>query len=458
MHAKLVELKEKLDQLNTLLESLTFPNEDISSWNATLFPALHAQDLVYIPAELSNKISKFKKYEPTDYDIARIDSCLEAIEKTKANVTNISSGHPNTASQHVMTYLLTMYFIKNEIDDLFSFEALANRELLPKAILNRLVMYNENLEAIKAKAGDIENKISIINEAYEAAEQLPTTLKTLRSLSEDLEEINKNSFSLSENISSLNSKSITAYDDLFERRSKIHDLTDEMKDSINHYMQAYAEEAKTYIDKCEIAFRTTTTKGLAGAFEDKAQKLNASIRWWVVGLTGALATGAVVGYFRLQVLEHYLSGTDASSMKLFIQLFLSVLSVGAPLWFAWLATKQIGQRFRLAEDYEFKASVSKAYEGYKNEAVNLDESFSQRLFGNALTRLEEPPLRFVEESHPSSPLMELLSSPKFKEYISKGDESVDAALKKLGLIRERKEKKEDSPPPISNKDESSNEE
>ncbi|MCP1205472.1 hypothetical protein NIM72_07925 [Pantoea sp. B550] len=458
MHAKLVELKEKLEQLNTYLETLTFPNEDISSWNVALFPALHVQDLIYIPLELANKVSKFKKYVPDEYDIARIDGCLEVIEKTKSNVTNISSGQPATAAQHVISYLLTIYFIKNEIDDLFSFEVLANRELLPKAILNRLVMYDENLEAIKSKAGDIENKISIINEAYEAAEQLPTTLKTLRSLSEDLEGINRNSFSLSENISSLNSRSITAYDELSEKRTKILDLTDEMKDSINHYMQAYAEEAESYIEKCESAFRATTTKGLAGAFEAKAQKLNASIRWWVAGLTGALATGAVVGYFRLQVLEHYLSGTDASSIKLFIQLFLSFLSVGAPLWFAWLATKQIGQRFRLAEDYEFKASVSKAYEGYKKEAINLDESFSQRLFGNALTRLEEPPLRFVEESHPSSPLMEILSSPKFKEYISKGDESVDAALKKLGLIRGHKENKEPPSSTTSRKEEASNEE
>lgn len=30
---------------------------------------------------------------------------------------------------------------------------------------------------------------------------------------------------------------------------------------------------------------------------------------------------------------------------------LSLLSIGAPIWFAWLSTKQIGQRFRLAEDY-----------------------------------------------------------------------------------------------------------
>ena len=147
-------------------------------------------------------------------------------------------------------------------------------------------------------------------------------------------------------------------------------------------------EAQGYIDKCEEAFRTTTSKGLAGAFEDKARKLNASIRLWVAGLIAALGAGAVVGYTRLHALEAYLSNPNASGIKLTIQLILSILSVGAPLWFAWLATKQIGQRFRLAEDYEFKASVSKAYEGYRREAMQLDSDFSQRLLAMHLLDLK----------------------------------------------------------------------
>ncbi|HED5676010.1 TPA: hypothetical protein R5E67_004537, partial [Enterobacter kobei] len=204
------------------------------------------------------------------------------------------------------------------------------------------------------------------------------------------------------------------------------------------YLAELKVEAQGYIDKCEEAFRTTTSKGLAGAFEDKARKLNASIRLWVAGLIAALGAGAVVGYTRLHALEAYLSNPNASGIKLTIQLILSILSVGAPLWFAWLATKQIGQRFRLAEDYEFKASVSKAYEGYRREAMQLDSDFSQRLFGNALTRLEEPPLRFVEETAHSSPIMEMLSSDGFKSLVEKGGDKMDAVLGKAGLTRTKK--------------------
>ena len=67
-----------------------------------------------------------------------------------------------------------------------------------------------------------------------------------------------------------------------------------------------------------------------------------------------------------------------------------------------------GERFRLSEDYAFKASVSKAYEGYRREAANLDEAFAARLFSSALTRLDEAPLRLVETENHGSPWHELI--------------------------------------------------
>lgn len=43
-----------------------------------------------------------------------------------------------------------------------------------------------------------------------------------------------------------------------------------------------------------------------------------------------------------------------------INVLLTMLSVSAPVWLGWVATKQIAQRFRLAEDYAYKASISNA--------------------------------------------------------------------------------------------------
>ena len=92
-----------------------------------------------------------------------------------------------------------------------------------------------------------------------------------------------------------------------------------------------------------------------------------------------------------------------------LNVLLSILSVGTPVWFAWLATKQIGQRFRLAEDYAFKASIARAYEGFRREAARFDENMESKVLTSASTRLDELPLGLVEERSYGSPWHELAS-------------------------------------------------
>ncbi|WP_214655585.1 hypothetical protein, partial [Vibrio anguillarum] len=116
-----------------------------------------------------------------------------------------------------------------------------------------------------------------------------------------------------------------------------------------------------------------------------------------------------------------------------------VLSLGAPLWFAWISTKQIGQRFKLSEDYAFKASVAKAYEGYRKEAAKIDPVFEARLFSTALTRVEEAPLRLIDQESHSSPWQELLSSPGFQKALDTipefRDKFIEVAKEGLNAVK-----------------------
>ncbi|HIH9634886.1 TPA: hypothetical protein ACYVA5_005305 [Klebsiella pneumoniae] len=82
-----------------------------------------------------------------------------------------------------------------------------------------------------------------------------------------------------------------------------------------------------------------------------------------------------------------------------------------------MATKQIGQRFRLSEDYAFKASISRAYEGFRSEASRIDKNLEVKLLASALSRLDELPLRLVETETHGSPYHELLTSDTFKEAL-----------------------------------------
>ncbi|ELY3084611.1 hypothetical protein SME02_001601 [Klebsiella aerogenes] len=438
MNERLVELKDKLDNINTTLTAMAFPAEYFSSIGAYTHPFLSQKDLAGLPKMLSERISQMHDFIPATDDVDVIDAMINALENSQSNIAHINHGNAQVSQFAMSAYLTSMLYISERINNLFSFEKLKDKSLLPKAITRRLELYNSNLSSIEIKAGNVEEKIKIINDAFDAAENLPTTVKNLRETNEEVKSVFEKSNLDYEKISKILESAKTNSTSIEDAKDLILKLKTDTQEEARQYLASLKDEAQTYIDKCEEAFRTTTSKGLAGAFQDKAEKLNKSIRWWVGGLVVALTAGAFVGYTRLHALEAYLSSANSSGLKLTIQLILSVLSVGAPLWFAWLSTKQIGQRFRLAEDYEFKASVSKAYEGYRREAVQLDSDFTQRLFGNALTRLEEPPLRFVEETAYSSPIMEMLSSENFKKLLENGGDKLDSVLDGVGLSRKGK--------------------
>ena len=174
------------------------------------------------------------------------------------------------------------------------------------------------------------------------------------------------------------------------------------------------KEAAAILERCDAAYRATTSEGLASAFSERSKELSSSMWVWVFGLIASLILGAVIGSSQLHNLADSIKNTSAQNATheggMWIDLLLSIISVGAPVWFAWVSTKQIGQRFRLAEDYGYKASISKAYEGYRREAALLDPAFQARLFSSALTRLDEIPLRLVETDTHGSPWHELASS------------------------------------------------
>lgn len=203
------------------------------------------------------------------------------------------------------------------------------------------------------------------------------------------------------------------------------------------------------IKKCKKAERITTTKGLAGAFDERAKNLSESMLVWVKGLLAALLFGVLFGTLRVNFLIKTMNDTTVDTRIIIIQSIVSVLSFGAPLWFAWLATKQIGHRFKLAEDYAFKASVAKAYEGYRTEAARIDEAFEARLFSTILTRVEEHPLRLVGDSSHGSPWHELVTSPEFRSAIDNIPELrkkfIELAKQGMDSVKDIKPSKKDKP-------------
>jgi uncharacterized protein YoxC len=279
------------------------------------------------------------------------------------------------------------------------------QSLLPKDLARRLRSIDARLNELEPRATGVEALIADIEAAHATAEQLPTDLADLNARKGELHQLVEEASKLSEAIATANTRSEDA-------RLRIEAAEGETKVRI----AAAHAAADTMIKRSEQALRGATSVGLANAFEARRAALTSTGYWWTVGLIIALGCALLVGWERVDSLKTILSGNSSASV-IWANALLALIGIGAPVWFAWLSTKQIGTTFRLAEDYAFKASVSQAYEGYRAEAVEIDPVLRERLFATALSRIEEAPIRLIDGEAHSSPLSELLSRPGMKNAL-----------------------------------------
>lgn len=359
-------------------------------WNC---PAVTRHDLASMAKQLAIKI-RTAAPESIDESLLKILQVIPSkIDLLKAHTLPQMPG--GNAAQAVPVYINTIKWVSEVTEPLYAWQTEKDPKLMPPQLARRLRALRAEIDQITADKEPLEEQIKLIQEATEAAENLPTDMKALLEAKEKVQKYSNDALVLF---------------------SKIDDSNTRAKGLLEEINNG-KEKADKLVDKCEEAYRITTTKGLAGAFDKRASSLSMSVWAWVAGLLVALYVGATIGAQRIDHLTSALS--DKTNVGLIsLHVVLSLLSIGAPVWFAWLSTKQIGQRFRLAEDYAFKASVAKAYEGYRKEAERIDSEFEARLFSSALDRLEEAPLRLVEDHQHGSPLHEFANSTVVKEAMS----------------------------------------
>ncbi|MQW91355.1 hypothetical protein GFH30_10285 [Acinetobacter wanghuae] len=384
MNEVIVNLCDALDELSEHVLGCWNDDRVLRDVYGWAHPPLTRHDLADIPFKIAESIRALKLTnidEETQKQLEELPSRLQLMYSE--TVPHMFNGN---GPQAIPVYFSTLDWIRQIISPLMSWETLQDNKALPKALSSRLRSIQTELDNLIPNKDLLSDQIQLIKDATEAAESLPTDLHNLKEARAKVTEIHEDS--------SFDRKKITEHKTSVEAQLKsIIELN---------------EQAKQLIKNCEEAYRITTTKGLALAFDQRASSLKWSIRLWVGGLLFALGVGAWIGHQRIQVLTTSLTEPNLNWGIIWIQIILSLTSVLAPLWFAWLATKQISQRFKLAEDYDFKASVAKAYEGYKKEAAKIDPEFEARLFNVALTRLEEAPLRLMDSNNHGSPTHEII--------------------------------------------------
>lgn len=417
MNQNLENLAVALDNLATNICTIWAEERRFSDAISAHFSPITKRDVARSATDLAEKIRNLDEGEiDKDLDALIVQFTQSAAHLQAHIVPHFFNGNNINFLPRYYEYITALTVALSPLisNHTLNWEKIEDQELLPHKIRRRLKSYNANIDTIDGQIGNLEEKVKAINAAHNAAELLPADIQDLKNARESV------------------NKALAAAEvsrTTIERNEKASEAALNKIESMN-------EQAKDLVNRCEEAYRITTTKGLAAAFEVRAKDLAFSMWIWVAGLILALFCGAYFGSHRVAVLTETMANNPNNTPLAILQIIVVVFSVGAPLWFAWIATKQIGQRFRLAEDYAFKSSVSKAYEGYRKEAVRLDVKFESRLFDSAMQRLEEAPLRLIESDSHGSPWHELISSETFQKALDKvpnfGDKIGDLLKKKSG--------------------------
>jgi hypothetical protein len=382
-------LSKNLRTLSSKLKSHAQGTKFSDSWSWQAM-SLDKNDLSYMATIIANRLDSvdWSKADESVTDIFE-DLAPKVENATQHAAANLFAGPQ--ASEVIAAFL---YSVHLQVDDQFTAGQLKASLLVPATLARGVTAANQRLQEATASLADVEEKIQAINNAYEAAEDLPITKAELASALGEIE-------------------NIKAQVSVHEQAAK---ASADAANTSKFELDAAKSEALGVLTKVHDAYRAATSQGLAQEFSKRSKSLNNSIALWVMVLIAALVAAGCIGHIRFPQVLAALSGTPDWGTVL-ANILISALSLAPAVWLAWVATKQVGQRFRLAEDYSYKAALSAAYEGYRNEAEQLDPMFQAQLFATALTRLNEIPLRHLEQAVPGSPLHELLGSSEFREAL-----------------------------------------
>ncbi len=386
MHKDLDSTCVALEALGTAVTTAWGADTTVCEGIGWFAPALTRHDLANLASVLASDLRStgLETLDGTVLTLVQdLPRRLQVLQST--TVPQMFGGN---GGQAIPAYIATISILRTTLLPALGWQALPDPNSLPSSLARRARAAQAELDQLTPNIGNLSEQINQIQSAHAVADSLPIDLQALADARDRLTKASTESAILSEKI------------------KEAHEASSVQLEKI----QSANDIAAKLVQQCEAAYHITTTKGLAGAFDQRAGQLARSMWIWVGGLVIALGVGALIGTHRIEVLSASLQVPNPDWSAIATHAVLSLLSVGAPLWFAWLATKQIGQRFRLAEDYAFKASVAKAYEGYRKEAARIDPAFEAQLLASALTRLDEPPLRLVETSTHGSPWHELANS------------------------------------------------
>jgi hypothetical protein len=233
----------------------------------------------------------------------------------------------------------------------------------------------------------MEDKVTV---STENANQAGIAAKSANDEYAVIQQISLKASEVTEQIEALNEKADAWAKDIEQLAKKAVSVEEDVM-NLNNRLQTVIENTESTFKRVEDLLPGATSAGLASAFRSRKDAIAKSKKYWIGGFVISLI--GLIGMIVLLILN-----APNQSGKDWWQYLVERIPMTFPfIWLGWFFGRNYGHAVRLEEDYAFKESISRSFEGYKKQMQEVDIADAlPRLCQNTIRILSETPLRVFD--------------------------------------------------------------
>lgn len=391
-NAALAKCKELSFDLNRGIISLDESFINLNSARSILLDAIEKKKLIQLPITVQKTITD------TLNAISRSLTGLVNGTDEVINLTNaIEQLHTATwqygfynLSGEVLGYLEKMNQLKVQEVEAKKLKKELESGLTLRTELDNLLKDVSNgtetiREAVTTAEESIKKTVYHMNQTTEVAKKAEEKFVTIQQTEEDADGI---ATSISTTKEKINAWSIEI-EKLAKKSEEIRTSINEQEKELNNLIGL----TEKTLDQVESLLPGATSAGLASAFKQRREEVAKSKIYWIAGFVVSL-----LGLLGMVIWIITIFPKQAENNVEWWHFFLQRAPLSFPLiWLGWFFGRNYGHIVRLEEDYAFKESISRSFEGYKKQMQEVDpEGALPKLCNNTIAILAETPLRVFE--------------------------------------------------------------
>lgn len=279
------------------------------------------------------------------------------------------------------------------------------------------------LDEIKEMQTEADEKLNLIKQTYDELFG-DSEDESDKGMKGELDSLIKEFESTQEKIKSAEQE-LYGYDKKTTEGEETH--IDGLVERIQKFFDTQKKKYTETYDKIENELLAgATTVGLSKAYDDKAKSYDNPNKFWLAGFFILIGLIILCLYLSLKDINEYFTPAKIQELAtlstgkilayFIVKLIIRIGIISSLIWAASFAGKRYSQNKRLAEEYSYKSTVAKSFEGYRKKAEELDQlgedkGLSEKLMDKMIQMSAFNPVTTMEsnshtENHPTTAVLE----------------------------------------------------